>query len=690
MIEAGDASLLGSSFNGEGVNFAVFSGIAEAVQLCLFDEQGNQTRQEWMPECRDGVWHGFVPACMPGQRYGYRVQGPYAPEQGLRCNPAKLLMDPYARSLGGSFQWSPAVFDFQGQGQAQQWRMDGSDSAPFVPRSRVLEAGQRSLIRRPSIPWAETIIYEANVRGFTMMHPELSDSERGKFRGLRNGEILAYLRALGITAVELMPVQAFLDEKFLRDRGLRNFWGYNPINYFTPEPRYGGEDPSHEFREMVRAIHDAGMEVLLDVVYNHTAESDRFGPTLCYRGLDNLAYYRTMPGQPGDYVNDTGCGNTLNVDHPRVRRLILDSLNYWAQEMGVDGFRFDLAPVLGRSAAGFDPDHPLLQEIAGDPVLRNLKLIAEPWDPGPGGYQLGRFPAGWAEWNDRFRDAVRSLWRGDQSAMGELGRRLHGSADIFEPSAREPWASVNFVTSHDGFTLADLVSYEARHNEANGESNRDGHEHNCSCNHGIEGPSDDPAINVLRRRQRLNLLATLLFSQGTPMLLAGDEFGNSQSGNNNAYAQDNEIGWLDWSGKVRDPAFLDSVRTLIGLRKRWPLLRQPVYRHGLRAGTHGLQDIQWLGTEGAPMREEHWAAARAVTAILAQAGQDTKGSAAIAILINASGQALDFHLPHGPGMEAWRLLFASEREVPRQHGAGAWRLESRSIACFGLEPACMQ
>lgn len=689
MIEAGSDSILGSSFTGDGVNFAVFSSVAEAVQLCLFDERGNQTRQWWLPECRDGVWHGFLPGCLPGQRYGYRVQGPYAPEQGLRCNPAKLLLDPYARRLSGLFRWAPAVFDFQLPEDGQQWQMEPNDSAPFVPKSQVFAADAAAAARGPRIPWARSILYEANVRGFTMRYPGLEQSERGTFRGMCNGEILAYLKALGITTVELMPVHAFIDEKFLVDRGLRNFWGYNSINFFTPESRYAGEEPACEFREMVSAIHDAGMEVVLDVVYNHTGESDRFGPTLCYRGLDNLAYYRTPAADPGEYVNDTGCGNTLNVDHPRVRQLILQSLQYWAREMAVDGFRFDLAPVLGRGPGGFDSGHPLLQDIGNDPVLRELKLIAEPWDPGPGGYQLGQFPRGWAEWNDRYRDAARKLWSGGDALLGELGRRLHGSADIFEAAGRQPWASVNYVTSHDGFTLADLVSYETRHNEANGEGNRDGHQHNYSCNHGVEGPSDDAVTKALRRRHRLNLLATLLFSQGTPMLLAGDEFGNSQSGNNNAYAQDNALGWLDWSGVEQDPAFLESVRALIALRQGLPLLRQAGYLHGHLADAQGLADIQWLDCAGSVLAGESWQQARAVAVILADPKGAGADSSAVAILINASTGSVDFRLPSSQSPCRWWPLFASDQEILHAETDGAWRLGARSIACLGLGQAPM-
>jgi glycogen operon protein len=545
MIETGKSQQPGSHWDGKGVNFALYSSSAEAVELCLFDERFQEIQRLLLPDCTDGIWHGYLPGCSPGQRYGYRVQGAWAPAEGLRHNPAKLLIDPYARLLDGGFSWSPAVFDFDPDSSGDPWLINPLDSAAFVPKSVVSGPVAQALSPSPRIAWSEVVILEANVRGFTMKHPGVPEADRGRFLGLSNGEILDYLKALGITSVELMPVHAFIDENFLVKRGLKNYWGYNTINFFTPESRYAGRNAVGEFREMVNAIHDAGMEVILDVVYNHTGEGDGRGPSLSFRGIDNLAYYRTEPGQPAEYINDTGCGNTLNVDHPRVQELVLDSLRYWRRDMGVDGFRFDLAPVLGRTPGGFDGCHPLLEKIRFDPQLEGSRMIAEPWDPGPGGYQLGHFSQRFAEWNDRFRDTVRRFWRGDTGQLSKLAKRLHGSADLFEPSGRGAAASINFITSHDGYTLADLVSYEQRHNQSNGEDNRDGHTHNYSSNHGAEGDTDDDSIIRLRRRQRINLLATLLLSQGTPMLLAGDEFGNTQQGNNNAYAQDNETGWLN-------------------------------------------------------------------------------------------------------------------------------------------------
>ncbi|MDA0705372.1 MAG: glycogen debranching protein GlgX [Proteobacteria bacterium] len=433
---------------------------------------------------------------------------------------------------------------------------------PYVPKSVVCDALQK-LPAGPRIPWSETIFYEANVRGYTMLHPAVGELERGTFNGMRHKDVLHYIRSLGVTAIELMPVHAFLSEKHLADKGLRNIWGYNPIAFFAPQPAYANSDPVAEFRDMVHAIHDAGLEVILDVVYNHTAEGDHIGPSLSFRGLDNLAYYSVEPGAPGTYINDTGCGNTMNADHLQVQQLVVDSLRYWHRTMGVDGFRFDLAPVLGRHNHGFSSSHPLLERIGSDSELGNAKLIAEPWDPGPGGYRLGQFPPRWAEWNDRYRDAARAFWRGDAGIAGEFAQRMHGSADLFDRNGRAPQSSVNLVTSHDGFTLADVASYTERHNAANGENNRDGHTHNLSCNFGVEGVTDDATILARRRRHRMNLIATLLLSQGTPLLLAGDEFGNSQHGNNNAYAQDNATGWLDWEPMNRDPDFTEQVRALV-------------------------------------------------------------------------------------------------------------------------------
>lgn len=679
MIRPGDPAPLGATLGDDGINFAVFSSVAEKVELCLFGENGEPAGAYDLPARTGDVWHGFLPGCRAGQRYGFRVHGPWAPEHGLRCNPAKLLLDPYARALSGEFRWHEAVFDYALKDGAI--RMNHMDSAPHVPRSVVRAPAADALPAGPRIPWAQTIFYEANVRGFTMRHPAIDDASRGTFDGLRHIEVLDYLKALGITSLELMPVHAFIDERHLARLGLRNFWGYNTIAFFAPAPRYGSADPVGEFRDMVGAIHDAGIEVILDVVYNHTGEGDAEGPTLNFRGLDNLAYYRTKAGYPGSYVNDTGTGNTIDADHPEVQNLVTESLCYWHKEMGVDGFRFDLAPVLGRCARGFSGDHPLLERISAEPRLGNAKLVAEPWDAGPGGYQLGRFPRRWAEWNDRYRDTVRRFWRGDPGTGADLAGCIRGSAAVFEGSKRGPNASVNLITSHDGFTLTDVVSYRNRHNQANGEGNRDGHSHNFSENYGVEGPTYDPEIRALRRQQRLNMLATLMLSQGTPLLLAGDEFGNSQAGNNNAYAQDNEIGWLDWAGLERDPEFLEEVRTLIRLRRHTPLLHLPEYVHGRLQRADGEFAIAWLRHDGQEMGAADWHEARAFAIVVTQRVRERLVSAA-SLVLDGGARQRDFRLP---AIGVWRLAFASSADAALD--GQTLRLPGPSIACAVLEPA---
>lgn len=659
MIQTGRPAPLGATTDEKGTNFAVFSSVADSVELCLFDNDGTPQQSHFLPECSDDIWHGYVEGCKPGQCYGYRVHGPYDAEKGLRCNPHKLLIDPYARALGGTFSRNVAVLDYESHGADGNLQMNTTNSAPYVPKSIVCNTNAAALAPSPKVLWQDTIFYEANVRGYTMRHPAVGAADRGTFNGMRHKDVLAYLKALGITSLELMPVHAFIDEQHLEDKGLRNYWGYNTISFFAPTSRYAKSDAIAEFRDMVRAIHDAGLEVILDVVYNHTGESDRAGPSICFRGIDNLAYYSTEPDDPGTYINDTGCGNTLNVDHAQTRRLVLDSLRYWHREMGVDGFRFDLAPVLGRHDHGFSAKHPMLEAISTDEELRTAKLIAEPWDPGPGGYQLGNFPSGWAEWNDRYRDSARRFWRGDAGTAGELAKRLHGSADVFEDSGRQSYASVNFVSCHDGFTLADVVSYEHKHNDANGEDNRDGHGHNYSCNHGVEGPTKDPSILGNRRRHRLNLLATLLASQGTPLLLGGDEFGHSQQGNNNAYAQDNEIGWLDWSNIDKDPEFTAQVRELIWLRHNTPLLRLRQFVHGTLATEGGEIEIRWLRPDGQDMPDQDWEQTRSF-AVAVKEGKCDGETAAVTLLFNGSHTATDFELPV---QHDWQLAFASDADA---------------------------
>ena len=648
MIEVGRPAPLGATPDGDGTNFAIFSSVAQRIELCLFDAGGNPVVNYDLPGNTGQVWHGYLPGCSAGQQYGYRIHGVYDPDEGLRCNPNKLLIDPYARALAGEFTWHDAVFD-----------RNDLDSARYLPKGVVCDVIDTLPGARPRIPWPDMIFYEANVRGFTMRHPAVAEADRGKFQGMRNAGVIEYLKALGVTSIELMPVHAFIDEHHLVKRGLRNFWGYNSISFFAPSPRYAQADAVAEFRDMVRAIHDAGIEVVLDVVYNHTGEANADGPTLSFRGIDNLAYYRTEPGDHGVYVNDTGTGNTVNVDHPRVQQLIMDSLRYWHREMGVDGFRFDLATILGRTPHGYSPVHPLLEAISHDEALHDAVLVAEPWDPGPGGYQLGCFPPRWSEWNDRYRDDVRRFWRGDAGSAGDFAKRLHGSADLFERNARPPFASVNFIASHDGFTVADVVSYEHRHNEANGESNKDGHAHNYSCNYGVEGPTDDAHIAALRRQQRLNMLATLLVSQGIPLLLAGDEFGHSQFGNNNAYAQDNETGWLDWSLLHDDPDFSRMVRNLIHLRRREPLLRGPHF-------LHREAEVAWLSPDGERLSEDDWQEGRAFCLSLA--------TGRLAVLFNGSDETAVFAV-RGKNLD---LVFASAGDV--EPSAGTVIVPALSVA----------
>ncbi len=668
---------LGATPSSDGTQFAIYSSVAERVELCLFDAAGKQYATHDLSNCDAGVWHDFIPACRAGQRYGYRVHGPWAPEQGMRCNPAKLLLDPYAKSIVGDFTWHPAVFDYEQNGERALAGPNSTDSAAYVPRSVVCDAGEVATHRRPRVPWKDTIFYECNVRGFTMQHPAVANKDRGKFSGMRNAEVIAHIKALGVTSIELMPIQAFIDEYHLANKKLRNFWGYNTVGFFAPMPRYGNDNPLGELQQMVRCIHDAGLEVILDVAYNHTGEGDAFGPSLFFRGIDNLAYYRVEAGQPAVYINDTGCGNTVNVDHPRVRQLVVDSLAYFAGNVGVDGFRFDLATILGRHDHGYSVEHPLLREIGSDPRLADAKLVAEPWDPGPGGYQLGHFPPRWAEWNDKYRDTIRRFWRGDHGMSGATAQRMHGSADIFDSNGRPPFASVNFVTSHDGYTLQDVVSFELRHNEANGEDNRDGHSHNYSCNYGEEGETDDENRKALRRRQRLNMLACLFFSQGTPMLLAGDEFGNSQQGNNNAYAQDNPTGWLDWSGLEDDPEFTDLVRDLIWLRRETPLLRIEDYVHDSLTTGSGSIELRWINAAGEIKRDHEWSESRVFTLLITARGPDDSETS-LAIAINSYHEPVTLRLP--VTAQDWRISFSSGADTDALKNARTLTLAGRSVA----------
>ncbi len=657
---------LGATWDGEGVNFALFAGDALLVELCLFDEQGrNEIERIALDECTDQVWHCYLPQARPGLVYGYRVHGPWEPTLGLRFNPHKLLLDPYARAVTGTVRWHDALYAYIRGHEREDLSFDRRDSAPFVPKGRVIEAAfSWGGDRRPDVPWNETVIYELNVRGFTMRHPEVPEALRGTYAALAQQPVIDYFRRLGVTTVELMPVHAFVDERALVERGLRNFWGYNTLGYFAPEARYSASGRVEEFKSMVKALHSAGIEVVIDVVYNHTCEGNHLGPTLSLRGIDNAAYYRLDAADPRLYADYTGCGNTVNLLHPRTLQLVMDSLRYWAEEMHVDGFRFDLAPALARAAGGVESWSGLFDVIRQDPVLSRAKLIAEPWDVGAGGYQVGNFPMGWAEWNDRYRDGMRAYWKGDGGAIGEFARRLTGSSDLYGRSGRRPHASINFVTSHDGFTLADLVSYNERHNEANGEGGADGHNNNLSWNCGVEGPSDDPQVRELRARQQRNFLATLLLSQGVPMLLAGDEIGRTQRGNNNAYCQDNEISWVDWTLDVERASLLAFVRRVIRLRREHPSFRRRDFFQGrpLRGG--GVKDILWLRPDGVEMSDHEWERDHARSLAVYLSGEalnevDRCGRAVrdddFLMLFNAHDGDTEFVLPALPG-EPWRCL----------------------------------
>ncbi|MEP2781916.1 MAG: glycogen debranching protein GlgX [Pseudoruegeria sp.] len=599
---AGRPHKLGAIFDGKGTNFAVFSENAQKIELCLFSDDGKtEVRRVTLPERTGPVWHGYLPDLPAGALYGYRAYGQFAPEQGHRFNHHKLLQDPYTRELRGEWLRNSATLGFDQLAPSEDLTFDTRDSAPFVPKSVVRDGTvSPAPVKRPRHNRTEMLIYEAHVKGLTQEFPNIPEDIRGTYEALASEPVLDHLKSLGITAIELLPVHSFINDGFLLERDLVNYWGYNTVGFFAPEPRYMGPNGYASFRAMVDKFHDAGIEVILDVVYNHTAEGDQRGPTLNYRGLDNASYYRLLNGQQRYYINDTGCGNTLNVSHPYVLRMVLDSLRFWAEEMGVDGFRFDLATTLCREVHGFDPSGSFLDALRQDPILSELHLIAEPWDIGPGGYQLGQFPAEFGEWNDKFRDTVRRYWRGDDHSAQELGACLLGSAGQFDKGGRRAWSSINFLSSHDGFTLADVTRYNERHNLANKEQGRDGHHTNHSENCGVEGPSEDPTINARRHRRQLNMLATLFLSQGTPMLLAGDEIGNSQSGNNNAYCQDNATGWINWADT--NETLLNFVRRLSAFRNDHMCVRQSRFLHGALRSVDGLKDVEWTGLDGDPLQ----------------------------------------------------------------------------------------
>jgi len=645
----------------------MFSASATRVEVCLFDSQGGtELERIALPEYTDQIWHGYIPDVGPSSVYGFRVHGPYDPMAGHRFNPNKLVLDPYARAHVGEIKWAPECFGYTIGAEGDDLSFDERDSAPFVPKCVVVDPNfdWQGQPRAGAVPWDRTIIYEAHVRGFTKLHPAVPIKQRGTFKGMGTREVVAYVKSLGVTSIELLPIHTFINDSHLLEQGLTNYWGYNSIGFFAPDPRYASEPEQclREFKEMVSRFHDAGLEVILDVVYNHTAEGNERGPTLSFKGIDNASYYRLLPDQKRFYINDTGTGNTLNLSHPAVIRMVTDSLRYWVNELHVDGFRFDLGTILAREPGGFDNQSGFLKACNQDPVLRGVKLIAEPWDVGPGGYQVGGFPPGWAEWNDRYRDVVRDFWKGAAGAA-DIAQRLCASADVFNHLGRRPSACVNFVTAHDGFTLNDLVSYNDKHNEANGEANRDGSNDNRSWNCGAEGPTDDPAINALRQRQLRNFLATLLLSQGTPMMLAGDEFGRTQQGNNNAYCQDNEISWLNWKQESKPVHLTDFVRRLTALRHKYPILRRNRFLTGAVDEELDVKDLTWINASGAEMRTEEWSDAnmrcfgmlidgRARPTGLRQRGTE----ATMLIVFNAHYDLVRFTLPPSPGGNTWTLV----------------------------------
>jgi len=643
-VTAGQPYPLGATYDGSGTNFALFSANADAVELCLYDNTGqHEIARLMLTRKTTDIWHGYIANLKPGCCYGYRVHGPFLPEQGHRFNANKLLLDPYAKQSRGEFVWHKSHYGFDSDDALEDLSFDSSDNAKWMPKAVVVEPFNTPNKGKNTIPWQQTSVVETHVRGFTINHPDVPASIKGTFAGMAQPEVIKYFKDLGVSTVELLPVQGFIDEHFLEQKGLTNYWGYNSLSFFAPHQNYLSGDSIEEFRQMVDAFHEAELEVVIDVVYNHTCEGNHLGPTVSFRGIDNASYYQLMPDDKRYYVNDSGCGNTLNVHHPRVMQLIIDSLRYWVEVMGVDGFRFDLASILGRQPQGFSQTSAFFQIIAQDPVLANCKLIAEPWDLGPGGYQLGNYPAPWSEWNDRYRDTIRKFWAGDRHQLPELARRLHGSSDFFEGSGRPPYASINFITSHDGFTLRDIVSYQERHNLANLEDNNDGHGSNHSKNYGVEGPTDDPIIDGLRWQMQRNFLATLMMSQGVPMLLAGDEMGRTQQGNNNAYCQDNDINWIDWAGIGEEQAALTQFTTkLLALRKQFSVLQPATYRH--QPTDDSRESIEWFNQLGSEMTTQDWDAPdnKFISYLLTESG----GNKYLLVIFNGADTAQSCRFPN--------------------------------------------
>jgi glycogen operon protein len=684
-VTAGSPHPLGANWDGRGTNFAIFSANAQKIELCLFDSQGRRELERiTLPERTDDIWHGYLNDVVPGQLYGYRVHGPYEPERGFRFNSHKLLLDPYAKQLSGRVVWSDAHFGYRAGHQRADLTFDRRDNARGMPKAVVVdEAFTWGEDRRPAIPWEDTIIYEAHVKGLTQLREDVPPGWRGTYRGLAAPAVIDHLKRLGVTSIELLPIHAFVDDRHLLERSLNNYWGYNTLGFFAPEPRYANNGALDSFRSTVSRLHDAGIEVILDVVYNHTAEGNHLGPTLSFRGIDNTSYYWLLPDQPRFYDDFTGVGNSLNLTHPRVLQMVMDSLRYWVQVCHIDGFRFDLASTLGRGPSGFDRSIGFFAAVRQDPVLATVKLIAEPWDVGMGGYQVGGFPSGWSEWNDRYRHTLRRYWAGEGNLIGELGRRMTGSADLFNHDRRSPQASINHITVHDGFTLADLVSYEGKHNEANGEDNRDGSDDNQSNNWGAEGPTDDPNIRKLRQQLRRNLLSSLMLAQGVPLMLAGDEVGNSQGGNNNAYCQDNPTGWVDWSQLGQEGEDMTAlVGQLTALRRRFPQLRARHWVDGRRPdGSYG---VLWLTPQAQEMTEKDWnfPEGRFLSYVL---GPLEKGQPPLYVVLNGSPATIDFVLPTVPDCNRWTSLLntaAAEQEQQEFKPGAKSQAPARSVLMF--------
>jgi len=655
----GNSVPLGAVFDGEGVNFAIFSAHAERVELCLFTQDGMQEIARLdLPERRNQIWNGYLPGAGPGTVYAYRVHGPYQPQAGHRFNAHKLLLDPYCRQLMGRYVGCELHLVFYARPGGENEIPDKRDNQAFMPKCVVTAPSAGTVQRRSRVPVEQTLFYETHVKGYTMLHPAVPDEMRGRLLGMAHKDVIAYIKSLGVASVELLPVQSFVSENFLLTRNLSNYWGYNPLCFFAPHQAYLSDESNvMEMRQMVDLYHDAGLEVILDVVFNHTAEGGRLGPTLSFRGIDNLSYYRLQNEDRSFYINDTGCGNTFNLSHPRVIQLVMDCLRYWTETMQVDGFRFDLAPVLGRETYGYDKSSGFFDAVLQDPVLSTSKLIAEPWDIGPGGHQLGNFPAGWLEWNDRYRDTVRRYWRGDPGVLPEFARRIHGSSDIFEHNGRRPSSSVNYISSHDGFTLNDLVSYRERHNEANGEKNQDGHRENLSDNFGVEGPVQDATIHVIRLRQQRNFLTTVILSQGTPLIQAGDEFCRSLSGNNNAYCQDNVLSWIDWQrinvDGVNQQAFF---RHLVALRQKYRCVFPDQYIH--ESTKPDAVTIKWFSQDGEEMQGSHWQQhhMRTLGCLMSAYDPDTAQHRQLMVLFHADRSATRFVLPVIESVERWQVL----------------------------------